>query len=203
MAWAGKGSFLSKGGRGLRPGPSLDILPSPCSNSNPAMSAHAGGGAGVGVRRISAARRTSGESQTPMRLSTLLKEIVPTGGLPDVDITGVIADSRRVIAGSLFVALKGGTTDGHRYFVDAAARGAAVLAGEQGDPGLGLPHLQVIYTRLFLAGAATPCNTFPARRMIMIGVTGTDGKTTTSSLLHHILESAGLATGLVTSVSAR
>src|SRR3990172_10451368 len=104
MAWAGKGSFLSKGGRGLRPGPSLDILPSPCSNSSSAMSAHAGGGAGGGVRRMSADRRTSGESQTPMRLTTLLKEIMPTGGLPDVDITGVIADSRRVSAGFLFVA---------------------------------------------------------------------------------------------------
>ncbi len=138
-----------------------------------------------------------------MRLAALLTEIVPIGGAPDVDITGVTADSRRVSAGSLFVALKGGTTDGHRYFVDAAARGAAVLAGEQGDPGLGLPYLQVPDTRLFLARAAAAWNGFPARRMIVIGVTGTDGKTTTSCLLHHILERLGIAAGMVTSVGAR
>ncbi|MBM2844641.1 MAG: murE [Anaerolineales bacterium] len=82
-----------------------------------------------------------------MRLAALLTEIVPIGGAPDVEITGVTADSRRVSAGSLFVALKGGTTDGHRYFVDAAARGAAVLAGEQGDPGLGLPYVHLPDTR--------------------------------------------------------
>src|SRR3989304_2016774 len=100
-----------------------------------------------------------------MRLSTLLNEIVSAPGLPEVEITGVTADSRRVSAGSLFVALKGGTTDGHRYFVDAAARGAAVLAGEQSDPGLGLPYLHVPDSRLFLARAAAPRNGVPARRV--------------------------------------
>src|SRR3972149_2923533 len=132
-----------------------------------------------------------------MRLAALLTEIVPIGGAPDVEITGVTVDSRRVSTGSLFVALKGGTTDGHRYFLDAAARGAAVLAGEQGDPRLGLPYLQVPDTRLFLARVAAAWNGFPACRLIVIGVTGTDGKTTTSSLLHHILERSGMAAGLV------
>ena len=138
-----------------------------------------------------------------MRLSTLLKEIVSTPGLPEVEITGLTADSRRVAPGALFVALKGGTTDGHRFFVDAAARGAAALAGEEADPGLGLPYLRVPEPRSFLALAAAAWNGFPARRMIVIGVTGTDGKTTTSSLLHHILERSGIAAGLVTSVGAR
>src|SRR3972149_6004503 len=126
-----------------------------------------------------------------MRLAALLTEIVPIGGAPDVEITGVTVDSRRVSTGSLFVALKGGTTDGHRYFVDAAARGAAVLAGEQGDPRLGLPYLHVADTRLFLAGAAAAWNGVPARRMIVIGVAGAAGKTTTSCLLHPILQRAG------------
>src|SRR3970282_1755252 len=132
----------------------------------------------------------------------MLKEMAPTGCVPDVESTGVTAASRRVSAGSLFVALKGGTTDGHRYFVDAAARGAAVLAGEQGDPGLGLPYPQAPDTRLFLARVAAAWNGFPARRLIVIGVTGTDGKTTTSCLLHHLRQLSGIAAGLVTTVRA-
>jgi UDP-N-acetylmuramoyl-L-alanyl-D-glutamate--2,6-diaminopimelate ligase len=138
-----------------------------------------------------------------MRLTALVGDQLSLAGLPDVEIFGVTADSRRVSPGSLFVAVRGGTTDGHRYFVDAAARGAAALAGEDADPGLGLPYLRVPDTRLFLALAAAAWNGFPARRMIVIGVTGTDGKTTTSSLLHHILERSGMGAGLVTSVGAR
>jgi UDP-N-acetylmuramoyl-L-alanyl-D-glutamate--2,6-diaminopimelate ligase len=138
-----------------------------------------------------------------MRLSTLLNEIVPTGGLPEIETTGLTADSRRVRPGFLFVATVGGTEDGHRFLPDAAARGAVALAGEQPDPGLGLPYIRVADSRLFLAQAAAAWNGYPSRKMVMIGVTGTDGKTTTSSLIHHILEQAGLAAGLVTSVGAR
>jgi UDP-N-acetylmuramoyl-L-alanyl-D-glutamate--2,6-diaminopimelate ligase len=138
-----------------------------------------------------------------MRLAALLNEIAPTPELPSIEITGLTADSRRVSPGALFVAVKGGTADGHAFFVDAAARGAAALAGESPDPGLGLPYLQVPDSRLFLALAAAAWNGYPARRMIVIGVTGTDGKTTTGSLLHHILEQAGIAAGLITSVGAR
>jgi len=138
-----------------------------------------------------------------MRLSPLLEGIYPLGGLPDVEILGVAADSRRVKPGDLFIATRGGTTDGHQFLPEAAARGALVLAGENPDPGLGLPYLRVPDSRLFLARAAAAWNGYPSHRLTMIGVTGTDGKTTTSSLLHHLLESAGVPTGLVTSVSAR
>jgi UDP-N-acetylmuramoyl-L-alanyl-D-glutamate--2,6-diaminopimelate ligase len=138
-----------------------------------------------------------------MRLTALVGDQLSSVGLPDVEITGLTADSRRVAPGSLFVALRGGTTDGHRFFVDAAARGAAALAGEEADPGLGLPYLQAADSRLFLALAAAAWNRFPARSMIVIGVTGTDGKTTTCSLLHHILGQFGISAGLVTSVGAR
>jgi UDP-N-acetylmuramoyl-L-alanyl-D-glutamate--2,6-diaminopimelate ligase len=138
-----------------------------------------------------------------MRLSVLLKGILPLGGLPDVEVAGLTADSRRVEPGFLFVATTGGTTDGHRFLPEAAARGAKALAGEQPDPALGLPYLRVPNSRLFLAQAAAAWNGHPSRRMVMIGVTGTDGKTTTSSLIHHILEQNGIAAGLVTSVGAR
>lgn len=138
-----------------------------------------------------------------MRLRALLEEVHPTGGLPDLEITGLTADSRSVGPGSLFVAIRGGSTDGHRFLTEAAAKGAAFLAGEDSDPGLRVPYLKVPNSRLFLASAAAAWNDYPARRMVMIGVTGTDGKTTTASLLHHLLETTGHATGLVTSVGAR
>jgi UDP-N-acetylmuramoyl-L-alanyl-D-glutamate--2,6-diaminopimelate ligase len=138
-----------------------------------------------------------------MRLTDLVGDQVSKGNLPDIEVTGLTADSRRVEAGSLFVAVRGGTLDGHRFLADAAARGAAALAGEEPDPGLGPAYVQVPDTRRFLAEAAAVWHGHPARRMIMIGVTGTDGKTTTSALLHHILEKEGLSAGLVTSVGAR
>ncbi len=138
-----------------------------------------------------------------MRLSKLLDAIYPLGGLRDVEVGGLTADSRRVKRGDLFVATRGGMSDGHRFLPEAASRGAAALAGEAPDPGLGLTYLQVRDSRLFLAQLAAAWNGYPARRLTMIGVTGTDGKTTTASLLHHLLGSAGTPTGIVTSVSAR
>ena len=138
-----------------------------------------------------------------MRLSALLRDIAPLGGLPDVEVSGLAADSRRVKPGDLFIATRGGTSDGHRFLPQAAERGAAVLAGETPDPGLGRPYLQVRESRLFLAQLSAAWNGYPGRRLTMLGVTGTDGKTTTASLLHHMLASAGKPTGLITSVRAR
>ncbi|HMK08123.1 MAG TPA: UDP-N-acetylmuramoyl-L-alanyl-D-glutamate--2,6-diaminopimelate ligase, partial [Anaerolineales bacterium] len=138
-----------------------------------------------------------------MRLPHLLEEIAPRGNLPSVEITGLTADSRRVQPGALFVAVRGGTLDGHHFLADAAGRGAAALVGEAVDPGLPVPYLRVPDARLFLARAAAAWYSFPARQMVVIGVTGTDGKTTTCALIHHALERSGIAAGLVSSVGAR
>jgi UDP-N-acetylmuramoyl-L-alanyl-D-glutamate--2,6-diaminopimelate ligase len=138
-----------------------------------------------------------------MRLGELLKEAVPDGGLPDIDILGLAADSRRVQDGFLFVATRGGTFDGHDFLRAAVERGAVFLVGENPDPSLDVPYRQVADSRRFLAEAAAAWHAFPGRRMRMIGVTGTDGKTTTAWMLHGILEAAGQACGVVTSVGAQ
>ena len=137
-----------------------------------------------------------------MNLHTLLRGIAPTTGLADVDLTGITADSRQVRPGFLFVATRGKTVDGHTFLPEAAAKGASALAGEHSDPGLGLPYLRVPEARLFLAAVSAVWYGNPSRSLVLSGVTGTDGKTTTSTLLHRILLHAGHSAGLITSVSA-
>ena len=121
----------------------------------------------------------------------------------DLEITLVTADSHLVIPGALFVAVRGLSVDGHDYLRDAAERGAVTLVGEIPDSGLGIPYFQVHNSRIALANLAAAWNGYPARKLIMIGVTGTDGKTTTSNLLFEILLSAGINAGLITSVHAQ
>jgi UDP-N-acetylmuramoyl-L-alanyl-D-glutamate--2,6-diaminopimelate ligase len=139
-----------------------------------------------------------------MRLSQLFNDISGTfdGGLPDIEITGLTADSRQVSPGTLFVALRGSTIDGHDYMFQAQENGAAAAVGEQDSPGLAIPYLQVPDSQLALAQLAAAFHRHPARQMVMIGVTGTDGKSTTCNLLYSILAAAGLKAGMITTVNA-
>jgi UDP-N-acetylmuramoyl-L-alanyl-D-glutamate--2,6-diaminopimelate ligase len=117
-------------------------------------------------------------------------------------VTGIEFDSRCVQQGSLFVALVGGNTDGHRYIPDAIRRGAAAVVGMQNLEGLAVPYFQINDSRLALATLAAAWYGFPARRMTVIGVTGTDGKTTTSNIIYQILRTAGLRSGMISTVNA-
>ena len=139
-----------------------------------------------------------------MRLHLLLQSLEGVGatGLTDPEITSLTDDSRQVTPGALFVAVRGGSQDGHRFLPDAVRRGAAAAVGEEPDPGLGIPYLQQPDSRLALARLAAAWHGHPARRLVMIGVTGTDGKTTTCALLHRILLTAGLKAGMITTVNA-
>ncbi len=139
-----------------------------------------------------------------MHLAQLLENVsgIQSGGQPEVSISGVTADSRQVSAGSLFVAIQGTATDGHRYLDEAVRAGAAAAVGERPDPGLGIPYIQVTNSQLALAEIAAAYHDYPARKLVMIGVTGTDGKSTTCNLLHAILTQAGLRAGLITTVNA-
>jgi UDP-N-acetylmuramoyl-L-alanyl-D-glutamate--2,6-diaminopimelate ligase len=107
-----------------------------------------------------------------------------------------------VKAGDLFVALSGGNTDGHRYIPDALTRGAAAIVGEQQIRLANTPYIRVSDSRLALALLSAAFYGFPARRLTMIGVTGTDGKTTTANLIFNILKTAGVKSGMISTVSA-
>jgi len=139
-----------------------------------------------------------------MYLHELLRENfkIKIGGLPDCEITRVTSDSRQVIPGALFVAVQGANFDGHRYLSDAVVCGADLLVGEGPDPELGVPYIQISDSRLALAQLSAAWHGFPARKLVMIGVTGTDGKTTTTNLIHAILKSAGIDAGMITTVNA-
>ena len=118
-------------------------------------------------------------------------------------MTGIALDSRAVEPGNVFVALEGGSVDGHQYIPEAISRGAAVVIGTK--PGLDIeaPYLTVLDGRLALAQLSAAFYDFPARELTVIGVTGTDGKTTTANLIFHILRAAGLQAGMISTVNAQ
>jgi UDP-N-acetylmuramoyl-L-alanyl-D-glutamate--2,6-diaminopimelate ligase len=118
----------------------------------------------------------------------------------DVDISGVAYDSRQVAAGTLFVAIEGFKTDGHRFVPQAVAAGAAALivndtSSLAQDPGV--PTLRVTNSRRALAVAGAAFYNWPAHQLRMFGVTGTNGKTTTTFLIESILRQAGRKPGLI------
>jgi UDP-N-acetylmuramoyl-L-alanyl-D-glutamate--2,6-diaminopimelate ligase len=123
-------------------------------------------------------------------------------GDPATPITDIQYDSRLVAPGALFVALRGGYVDGHE-FIDAAIRiGAAAVMVERQLP-VDAPQIIVPDSRAELATAAAAYFGHPSRELDVIGVTGTDGKTTTAYFLDHILRSAGRVTGMIGTVSVR
>jgi len=139
-----------------------------------------------------------------MRLSeiyTALLKDIPDGQV-ELEITSLTVDSRQVKSGACFVAVRGSSQDGHSYIPDALERGAAVVIGEQDQPVLSQPYIQVGDTRLAWAQLAAAWHGYPARSLVMIGVTGTDGKSTTCNLLFQILRQAGIPTGMITTVNA-
>ena len=111
-------------------------------------------------------------------------------------------DSRRVRPGDLFIALRGFTVDGHRYVAEAVQRGAAaVLVEETVD--LPVPVIRVPDTRRAMAVLAANFYRHPTRELKLIGVTGTNGKTTTSHLIQTILNDRGTPAGLIGTIHMR
>ena len=123
----------------------------------------------------------------------------------DVLVTGISIDSRQVKEGNLFIAIPGTKTDGHDFIQAAVGQGAAVVAGSRSFSQyqtLQVPYLQINHSREALAKLAAAWYGYPARNLVVIGVTGTEGKTTTVNLIHQILVAAGLKAGLISTVNA-
>ncbi len=136
-----------------------------------------------------------------MRLRELLRSAGLTDGpfSSDPEILSVVADSRAVTPGALFVAVPGREHDGHSFLHDAL-RSGAVAAVVQRPTELPVPTVLVPDSRLTLSRLAAALNGFPAKRLVTVGVTGTDGKTTTCFIIAHLLCLAGLPSGAVTTV---
>ena len=123
-------------------------------------------------------------------------------GSPDVEITGIAYDSRRVSAGDLFVAVQGLHVDGHHYLADAVTRGAVALAIERhAQVPEGVPVLRMPSTRIGLAELSAELYGRPSRRLKLAGVTGTDGKTTVTHMAEHVLQASGIVAGAMSTVA--
>ena len=123
-------------------------------------------------------------------------------GQVESDVAGVVLDSRQVIPGSIFVAISGLMVDGHDFVESAIDQGAAAIVGTKKFTGLSVPYFRVKNARRTLAELSAAHYDNPARKLTIIGVTGTDGKTTTSNYIYEILRAAGIKAGMISTVNA-
>ncbi len=141
-----------------------------------------------------------------MTIADLLAELPvrkATGAL-DRSIADVQYDSRRVAPGDLFVAIRGAAVDGHQFLPDVIARGASAVVVE--DPSVVAPAscavLLVSNARAALADCANIVYGHPSRTVALVGVTGTNGKTTTTSIIRHLLTGAGHPAGIIGTIAS-
>src|SRR3954464_14842331 len=128
-----------------------------------------------------------------------LRQLLGAG--PDVDVTRLTFDNRLVEPGALFFFVPGFTRDGHDFAADAVARGAVALVVER-PLGLGVPEVLVEDVRAAMAVAAARFYCDPTASLKVIGVTGTNGKTTTAYLTRALLEASGRSCGLLGTVKS-
>jgi UDP-N-acetylmuramoyl-L-alanyl-D-glutamate--2,6-diaminopimelate ligase len=122
--------------------------------------------------------------------------------LINVEVRGIVYDSREVQPGFIFVALEGLNVDAHQYIPNAVNNGAIAIVGTKELSLEKAAYIRVKDARLAMAYLSAAFYRFPARRMRMVGVTGTDGKTTTANLIYQILLKAGFPAGIISTVNA-
>lgn len=147
-----------------------------------------------------------------MKLSLLLKDIdYLSTGFDDIEITDVACNSNAVCEGNIFVAIRGARFDGHSFIDDAIRRGASAVVIQEDKRDIITPY-PLSLTPVFIyvpdttIALAQICNNFydhPSKKLRVIGITGTNGKTTTSYLLDSILRAAGHKTGLIGTIHYR
>jgi UDP-N-acetylmuramoyl-L-alanyl-D-glutamate--2,6-diaminopimelate ligase len=139
-----------------------------------------------------------------MKLSELLKHVKPTAviGNIEAEITGVNIDSRKIEQGHLFVAIKGTQTDGHRFIPKALELGAVAILCEDipSERQTGVTYVQVESTECAVGPVATMFYGDPSRKLRLVGVTGTNGKTTIATLLYNMFRKFGHRCGLLSTV---
>lgn len=128
-------------------------------------------------------------------------DVLEQGGDLRVSLTAITDDSRAVQAGSLFVAVKGEQVDGHRYISSALTSGAAAVVVQETVAGVDRPYLRVADSRKALGYLGSRFYGDPSGRLRMIGITGTNGKTTTSYVCKALLEAVGGRVGLIGTVA--
>jgi len=138
---------------------------------------------------------TEAEVARLSRLARAVPAAVVRGG--EAEIHGITCDSRRVTPGALFVAIPGLAQDGRTYIDDALRRGAAAVVCQDTPPVLDCPVVQVNDARAALAAMARSFFAAPDESLTTVGITGTNGKTTTALLLAAAMDAAGLDTGVV------
>ena len=139
-----------------------------------------------------------------MKLSELLKYVNPIAvvGNKDVDVTGVNIDSRKIEKGHLFVAIKGTQVDGHRFIPKAIELGATAVLCEDMPEEMNaeVTYVQVASTEETVGPVATVFYGEPSKHLKLVGVTGTNGKTTIATLLYHMFRKFGHKCGLLSTV---
>ena len=139
-----------------------------------------------------------------MRLKELLKNIKPTQivGDENIDITGVNIDSRKIKPGHLFVAMKGTQVDGHQFIPKALDLGAVAILCEDlpEEQREGVTYIQVASTEDAVGKVATVFYGNPTEKLKLVGVTGTNGKTTIATLLYNMFRKLGYKCGLLSTV---
>ena len=142
---------------------------------------------------------------TPISLALLLTEarISPPDGVEGITVSGIATDSRSVRAGDLFIAISGLHTDARRFIPEAVAKGAVAVVCEPSEvmpDGGRIPVIPVANARLAMACLYDALYGHPTRNLRLVGVTGTNGKTSVSTMLYRILRAAGVPCGLIGTV---
>ncbi len=145
-----------------------------------------------------------------MKLGELLTALDNAADLPadrlGREVSGIAHDSRKVKPGSLFVAVRGFHSDGHQFILQALRQGAAAIVAEESVAAADFPHVPFIRvkdSRRALALLSAMFYGHPSRRLKVIGITGTNGKTTTTYLVKSIIEAAGKTAGLIGTIDYR